>query len=192
MTPQGKTLTEVPTCFDLALGLSKAMKEAESLFEEEDFMEHVQWRGEGAHTGGEPDQTRNAAGEVGRMGAPSCSAGESETPFQLAQNTLMIEGRSSAAGKNKKVARKRRRNKKRKLDAQEQGRDNRGLKLVALKRRRDLADGGTLTSTNMQGEDLKVAKGGWLGSLKNTFNQEESHLEGLLNRGFELIKWDGR
>ena len=175
-------MAPIPTCFDLAAGLSKAAEEADISPEEGDF--------------GEPDAEKNSLEGGGRKGVPTCRVGERKMALEEAQSLLKTNGGRSEAERNSRKkrneARKLRRSKKRKCDAQEQGREDGGVKGVALKRRREMAVAEALTCTGARGEDMKAAEGGWLGSLRNTSSQEESDLQRLLDKGFTLIKWDGR
>lgn len=47
-----------------------------------------------------------------------------------------------------------------------------------------------MTSARMQA--LKVAEGGWLGSQKKPESGHVAEVQRLLDRGFELLKWDGK
>ncbi|KAF8418652.1 hypothetical protein L210DRAFT_3492395 [Boletus edulis BED1] len=66
------------------------------------------------------------------------------------------------------------------------------VKQVAWTRRSAIVQTNAVVSTEATEVDLKVAEGGWVGSQKKAASKPSSDVQTLLDKGFRLIKWDGR
>ena len=199
MEVQGKKsvgMKIIPTAFDLRLGLSDAVQNATSHLGDEDFGDIVEGQAKAEHLCSDRNPNVHAAAEKQGMHMPKCGVTMADMRFRESHSVLTANLGSSACSDGRRKRRNKgrcaRREKKRKLDAEEDGQEDVKLKGVALKHLREMVDGHSATAVETRAEDLKAAAGGWLGSLKNTFSREESSLRQLLESRFKLVEWDGR